>query len=190
MHPFLRIPAWQNLGPFVLVLMLAGASLWLERASMPVRLAQDAAFSHAPDAIVTGMRTALVSDDAGVQQVLLAERMAHHPDDDTYSLDAPQLRRQAAGQPALHVESRRGLVGSEGDDIYFLDAVHIERGDLTLETDYLRVMVSADRAHTDKPVAVRQGKLRIDAVGMVIDSARRTVDFGSGGNRVRSVYEK
>lgn len=187
---FLRIPAWQNLGPLALAGVLAAASVWLERVSTPVKLTQDAAFSHTPDAIVTDMRMALVGGNAGVQQVLLAKRMEHHPDDDTYSLDAPQLRRQVVGQPALYVESRRGLVSGEGDDIYFLDAVHIERGDMTLDTDYLRVMVSADRAHTNKPVAVQQGKLRIDAVGMVIDSARRTVDFGSGGNRVRSVYEK
>lgn len=186
----LRLPAWQTLGPLALVVMLASLSAWLERVSAPLTQVADAAFSHVPDTVVTAMRMALVSGDAGVQQVLLAEQMAHHPDDDTYSLEVPQLRRQAANQPALLVNARRGLVSSEGDDLYFMDAVHIERGDLTLDTDYLRVMTRADRAHTDRAVVVQQGQLRIDAVGMVIDSARRTVSFGSGGNRVRSDYAK
>jgi lipopolysaccharide export system protein LptC len=186
----LRLSSWQGLGSLALVVMLAGLSVWLERVSEPKVQMQDAAFDHAPDVLVNGVRVALVGGDARMQQVLLAERMAHHPDDDTYTLDAPQLWRQADGQSALYVESRRGLASGNGENLYFLDAVRVERGDLTMKTDYLRVMVSAARAHTDKAVVIQQGRMRIDAIGMTIDNARRTVDFGSGGNRVRSVYEK
>lgn len=188
MHAF-RIPAWQNMGPFLLVAVLAGLSVWLDRIGSPTQMAQEAAFSHEPDTVVTDMRMALIGR-ADTQQVLVAERMRHHPDDDTYTLDAPQLRKQVGNDPALLVQARRGLVSGEGDDIYFIDSVHIERADTTIDTPYLRVMVPAQRAHTDKPVAVVKGKLRIEAVGMVIDSANHTLDFGSDGNRVRSVYAK
>ena len=179
--------------PMVTVASLAMLSLWLKDVSHLADLFDMRGFRHEPGTIIEDLRLTSVSRQSSTTQVLTAQRMTHFLDDDTLRLVEPRYDRfQAAGSP-MQITARRGLVSEDHDNFYFLDEVRLQRESsrggetLVLTTDYLRVMLNMDRVRTDKPVQVRQGRIRIDAQGMEADGKSRIMQFAGP---VRSVYEK
>ena len=190
------IASWR-IGPFlpiVTVAILAALSLWLKDVSHLADLFDMRGFRHEPGMIIEEMRLTSVSRQSAATQVLTAQRMTHFLDDDTLRLVEPRYDRFQAEGPRVQITARRGLVSEDRNDFYFLDEVRLQReaghgrAPLDLTTEYLRVMLSADRMRTDKPVHVRQGQSRIDAQGgMRADGKSHTMEFVGP---VRSVYEK
>ena len=186
-----------RIGPFlpiVTVVILAALSLWLKDVSHLADLFDMRGFRHEPGMIIEEMRLTSVSRQSAATQVLTAQRMTHFLDDDTLRLVEPRYDRFQAEGARVQITARRGLVSEDRNDFYFLDEVRLQReaghgrAPLDLTTEYLRVMLSADRMRTDKPVHVRQGQSRIDAQGgMRADGKSHTMEFVGP---VRSVYEK
>lgn len=182
-----------SLLPMLTVLVLAALSLWLKDVSHLSDPFDMRGFRHEPGTIIEDLRLTSVSRQSSTTQVLTAQRMTHFLDDDTLRLAEPRYNRLQAGGARMQITSRRGLVSEDRDNFYFLDGVRLQReaghggAPLVLTTEYLRVMLAADRVRTEKPVHVQQGRSRIDAQGMEADGQSRTMNFAGP---VRSVYEK
>ncbi len=177
----------------VVVAVLATLSLWLKDVSLIADLFDMRGFYHEPGMIIEDLRLTSVSRQSSTTQVLTAQRMTHFLDDDTLRLVEPRYDRFQAEGSRMQITARRGLVSEDRDNFYFLDGVRLQREashgsePLVMTTEYLRVMLAADRVRTEKPVHVEQGRSRIDAQGMEADGKSRTMVFAGP---VRSVYEK
>lgn len=178
--------------PLLPLLGLLGVTYWLDQQVRPEPAKAAALQRHEPDAVMENF-SAIKMDEQGLPRFIMAAgKMQHYLDDDSTTLDAPRLTSLSAERPAIHVVARRGVVSGSGDEIFLRDDVEVlreadaGRGELTLQTDYLRVVPERDRADTDHAVAIFDGRNTIHAVGLEMDNRARTMKLLS---QVRSVHE-
>jgi lipopolysaccharide export system protein LptC len=125
---------------------------------------------------------------------LAAVEMRHFPDDDTTELQRPRYTQFAIGKPYTQVEGLRGYVSSNGEEVRLVDNVKVTRqafadkGEMTVETNYLKILPNQDLVTTESPVVIRQApKTVIYATGMVYEKNKQTVTLL---HKVRAHYEK
>ena len=178
--------------PLLPLLGLLGVTYWLEQQVRPEPARADAAPRHEPDAVMENFSAVRMDEQGAPRFIMAAARMQHYPDDDSTTLDAPRLTSLSAERPAIHVVARRGVVSGSGDEVFLHEDVEVlreadaGRGELTLQTDYLRVVPERDWADTDHAVAIFDGRNTIHAVGLEMDNRARTLALLS---QVRSIHE-
>jgi len=178
--------------PLLPLLGLLGVTYWLEQQARPEPARADAVQRHDPDAVMENFSAVRMNEQGTPRFIMAAARMQHYPDDDSTTLEAPRLTSLSAERPAIHVVARRGLISGKGDEVFLHDDVEVlreadaGRGELTLQTDYLRVVPERDWADTDHAVAIFDGRNTTHAVGLEMDSRARTLKLLS---QVRSVHE-
>ncbi len=177
--------------PIGLALLLALLGFWLDHLSGRVEVVDTSGFTHDPDFIVDRF-DALAFDTRGQPyQRLSARRLAHYMDDDTTVLEEPLLRNLDPAAPVT-VRSRRAVVSSDGNQVYFLDQVRMERlaednrPAMTLDTEYLHVSSDERFMRSKKPVNVRQGRSSLRADGMLVDDKLKLLTLNG---HVRGTYE-
>jgi lipopolysaccharide export system protein LptC len=81
-----------------------------------------------------------------------------------------------ANKPFTQIEGQRGLVTSDGENVYFMDNVRIvrgatpQKGELTVQTDYMHIIPDKELAMTERPVLIKQAPdTVIRATGMEYD---------------------
>lgn len=180
-----------NWMPMGLALLLAMLGFWLNHVGERVETVDNAGFTHDPDYFVENFDALAFDTDGKPYQRLAAARMIHYMDDDTTVLDKPRLRILDPLTP-VSVTAGRALLSSDGNQVYFLDQVHVERlagngaPPLTLDTEYLHVSTDARTLRSNKPVTIRRGRSYITGNGLVADD--RVRQLAMEGN-VRGVYE-
>jgi lipopolysaccharide export system protein LptC len=178
--------------PLLPLLGLLGVTYWLDQQVRPESLKVDAVQRHDPDAVMENFSAIKMDEQGAPRFIMAAGKMLHYPDDDSTTLEAPRLTSLSAEHPAIHVVARRGVIAGKGDEIFLREDVEVlreasaTRGELTLQTDYLRVVPERDWADTDHAVAIFDGRNTIHAVGLEMDSRARTLKLLS---QVRSVHE-
>lgn len=179
--------------PLAIIGVLAALTAWLGQLADEVRPAGDAGvFGHHPDYFVEDFKATAFDVDGSTRYRLSARKMVHFMDDDSTTLDEPRFSREGQGMPDVHVRSRRGLVSSDGENVYFLGEVRMEhawksdRPPLRLATEYLRVVPDANLIRTDRPVTLSEGRSTLSGGGMEADGDSRTLILAG---RVRGVYE-
>jgi len=179
---------WMPLG---LALLLAMLGFWLNHVGERVETVDNAGFTHDPDYFVENFDALAFDTDGKPYQRLAAARMIHYMDDDTTVLDKPRLRILDPLTP-VSVTAGRALLSSDGNQVYFLDQVHVERlagngtPPLTLDTEYLHVSTDARTLRSNKPVTIRRGRSYITGNGLVADDRVRQLAMEG---KVRGVYE-
>jgi lipopolysaccharide export system protein LptC len=178
--------------PLLPLLGLLGVTYWLEQQVRPEPGKADASSRHDPDAVMENFSAVRMNELGRPRFVMAAARMRHYPDDDSSELDAPRLTSLSAGRPAIHVVARRGVVSGSADEVFLYEDVEVlreasaGRSELTLQTDYLRVLPDRDWADTDRPVLIFDARNTIHGVGLEMDNKARTMELLS---QVRSVHE-
>ncbi|MFZ3019163.1 MAG: LPS export ABC transporter periplasmic protein LptC [Gallionella sp.] len=178
--------------PLLPLLGLLGVTYWLDQQVRPEPAKADVVQRHDPDAVMENFSAIKMDEQGSPRFIMAAAKMQHYPDDDSATLDAPRLTSLSVEHPAIHVVARRGVVSGSGDEIFLHDDVEVlreasaGRGELTLQTDYLRIVPERDLADTDHAVAIFDGRNTIHAVGLEMDSRARTLKLLS---QVRSVHE-
>lgn len=177
--------------PIGLALLLAVLTWWLNDLARLPKIDDNAGFSHDPDAIVVDFRV-LAFDQAGQPRSnLVAKHMQHFMDDDTSELIEPSLEFFDP-QRAARVSSRRAMVSSSGENMYFLEQVRLEQHlpgsdqPVRLETEYLQVTPQGRRMQTDRPVVLHQGSTVVQAGGMYVDDRQKFLQLSGG---VKGSYE-
>jgi lipopolysaccharide export system protein LptC len=94
----------------------------------------------------------------------------------------------------VQMQGGRGLVSSNGENVYFMDNVKViraatqSRGELTVLTAYLHIIPDQDFAQTDRPVTILQApRTVIHANGMEFYKKERVLKLF---NRVKAHYER
>lgn len=180
--------------PLVVLVLLAAITLWIDRTVQAPVYKANGSKRHDPDYIVNNFVTTKADVKGDIQYVLAAAEMKHYPDDDSTHLERPRLTQYASGKPYTQIESQQGLVSSKGDIVQFIGNVKVvrqataDKGEMTMRTQYLKVVPDTEVATTDRPVTITEGpKSVVHAVGMVYDKKKRTIQLL---NKVRAHYEQ
>jgi lipopolysaccharide export system protein LptC len=180
--------------PLALLTMLALLTFWINKSVQSPKPKPDGSSRHDPDYIMTNFVTTQTDTHGALRYKLAAVEMKHFPDDDSTSLQRPRYTQFAAGKPYTQVEGLRGQVSSDGEKVELFDNVKVTRqafadkGEMTVETDYLNILPNEDIARTDSPVVIRQApKTVIYATGMIYEKDQRTLTLL---HKVRAHYER
>lgn len=180
--------------PLVLLSLMALLTFWISRSVQPTAAKIDGSSRHDPDYIVNNFVTTQTDINGDLRYKLAAVEMKHFPDDDSTILQRPRYTQFAVDKPYTQVEGLRGYVSSNGEQVEVVDNVRVvrqafeEKGEMTVDTDYLKILPNEEIVQTPSPVVIRQApKTVIYATGMVYDKKSRTVTLL---NKVKAHYEK
>ncbi len=180
--------------PFVLFLLLAIITFWINKTVQPPVPKKDGSGRHDPDYIMSNFLTTQTDINGDLRYKLAAVEMRHFPDDGTTQLQRPRYTQFAVGKAYTQVEGLRGYVSSNGEEVQLVDNVKVTRqafagkGEMTVDTDYLNIRPNEELVTTERPVVIRQApKTVIYATGMIYEKKKRTVTLL---HRVRAHYER
>lgn len=180
--------------PLVLLLLLAVITFWINKTVQPPAVRIDGSSRHDPDYMMGNFVTTQTDAYGNLRYKLAAVEMKHYPDDDTTELQKPRYTQFAVGKPYTQVEGLRGYVSTDGEEVELFDNVKVTRqafgdkGEMTVETEYLNIRPNDELVTTDHPVVIKQApKTVIYATGMVYEKKNHTVTLL---NRVRAHYER
>lgn len=184
-----KLRAWSPLLP---LLLLLGATYWLNQQVQPLPPQPDGRKRHDPDFMVSKFSATTLNEQGLPRFLMSAEKMVHYPDDDSTYLDEPQLTGLYADRSSIHASARKGEVSSKGEEVFLRDEVKLVRAasatqsEMTFDTDYLHVIPDRDLMDTDRPVILADAHNIVRAVGMQFDNKARVVKLHA---QVRSQYE-
>ncbi|MDP3677922.1 MAG: LPS export ABC transporter periplasmic protein LptC [Methylotenera sp.] len=193
--PSMHVGARSTIGfPLALLLLLALLSFWIDKSVQPAAPKKDGSNRHDPDYIMSNFITSQTDINGDLRYKLAAAEMRHFPDDDTTHLQKPRYTQFAVGKPYTQVEGLRGYISSNGEEVELVDNVKVTRqafagkGEMTIETDYLKIRPNEELVTTESPVIIRQApKTVIYATGMIYEKKKRTVTLL---HKVRAHYER
>jgi lipopolysaccharide export system protein LptC len=167
--------------PLALLALLAALSFWIERTVQPPQPKRDGSSRHDPDYTVDNFVMNKADRDGNPRNTLAAVSMVHFPDDDSTQLVRPRYTQYSQRKPTMQIQGQRGLVSSNGENVYFMDNVKVVReatgskGELTLLTEYLHLIPDQEIARTDHPVRILQAPhTTVTGTGMELDHKLRT----------------
>lgn len=157
----------------LLLALLAALTMWADHVVQPPAPKRDGSSRHDPDYKLSNFHT-LKTDLAGNPRYMLAAtEMVHYPDDDSTTLVRPRFTQYSATKPVTQIEGSRGLVTSDGENVYFMDNVKVvrgataQKGEMTVLTNYLHIIPDQDLAMTDRQVSILQAPgTVVTAIGM------------------------
>ncbi|OIR02505.1 lipopolysaccharide exporter periplasmic protein [mine drainage metagenome] len=180
--------------PLVLLSMLALLTFWINKVVQPPVPKLDGSSRHDPDYIISNFITTQTDAHGSLRYKLAAAEMKHFPDDDSSVLQRPRYTQFTEDKPYTQVESLRGNVSSNGEIVELFDNVIVTRqafadkGEMTVETDYLNIRPNEEIVRTASPVVIRQApKTVIYATGMLYEKKTKTVTLF---HKVRAHYER
>jgi lipopolysaccharide export system protein LptC len=168
-----------SLFPLLLLLALAAASLWLERAVQAPEYDKSGKTRHDPDFIAEDFGITKIGANGKPEYILSAERMQHYPDDESTSVVAPRLVQRHDNANPVVIRADRGLIAKNGEEASFYGSVVVVReagrgqSELRVQTEYLQVVPDRDLARTDKPVIITEDDSRLSGVGMEFNNKTR-----------------
>ncbi len=181
-----------SLFPLLLILALAAASFWLERAVQAPERDKSGKTRHDPDFIAENFGITKFDASGKPEYMLSAERMQHYPDDESTSVVAPRLVQRHENANPVIIRSDRGRIAKGGDEASFYGSVVVVReagrgqSELRVQTEYLQVVPDLDLARTDKPVIITEGRSRLSGVGMEFNNKTRQFALQS---QVRGTFD-
>jgi lipopolysaccharide export system protein LptC len=152
--------------------LLAGATFWLLHAVKPPTLEHQAPPSHTPDYYFIDSTTTKLNQNGKPLYTLYADRVEHHPDDDSITLTNIVLDYYAATGPPWHVTADRGRVPKGNKIVHLKGHVHVIRRPeaggqaVHIYSPTMTVLVDPRIATTRAPVRIVRGKSTTTAVGM------------------------
>jgi lipopolysaccharide export system protein LptC len=171
-----------RLYPIVVLGLLAGASVWLERITRVDEPAAEAMAQTGPDFIAEHTRVVGYGTDGSQRYELFADRLSHFPQGDVTRLDMPRLRMINEGRET-RITARQAEVSPGGEQVDMQGEVRVRRPAaaddpaLALDSETLRIWPDAYRARTDSPVQLARGTTRADALGMRADNLFGTLEL-------------
>jgi len=180
-----RLAGWL---PLLLLGGLAALTYWLDAQVHDPGPRRDGSGRHEPDLFAEGVRAVELDADGRPTQTLAAAVARHYPDDGTIEFEAPRLAVSRAGQPSFTIEAQRARVSGDRENAYFEGAVRATReagpdqggeARIALTTEFLHVIPKQDRAQTDRPVTIEEGRGIIRATGLILDNASKTLKLKS-----------
>jgi lipopolysaccharide export system protein LptC len=184
-----RLREWLVILP---LLLLLGATYWLNQQVHPLLLKPDAKKRHDPDFVISQFSATTLNAQGLPRYTLAAQKMLHFPDDDSTQLTNLRLVSQSVKQPPMYTTAKQGEISSRGDEVFLNDEVKIvrsadaTRNEMTVTTSYLHALPELGLMDTNRPVTLKDGHNTLYAVGMKIDNQTRIIKLLA---QVRSQHE-
>jgi len=181
-----------SLFPLLLILALAAASYWLERAARGPEYDRTGKSRHDPDFLAEDFSIVKMNAAGKPEYTLSAERMLHYPDDESTSVLAPHLVQFRENAMPIVIRADRGLVSKNGDEANFYGNVLVVReagkgqNELRVETEHLQAIPDRDLARTDNAVVITEGRSRLTGTGMDVNNKTRQFALRS---QVRGTFD-
>ncbi len=167
--------------PVLFLLALSALTLWLDQKVQPPPPVRDGSARHDPDFYIDDFVARRMNPDGSRRYALKGRKLTHYPDDSSTQIQTPSFTHFEPGEAPVLVTANRALVSRNGENVYFIGDVHIDRAAfsdqqaLALRTEMLHVVPDRDLAKTDKPVLMTQGSTTVRSEGMEFDNRARTV---------------
>lgn len=157
-----------TLFPLMMLLLLAGLTLWLERTSQPENVVSGKT-RHDPDYIVNNFTIRRFDAQGKLFQTLSAKEMRHYPDDDSTEADLPHLTYHR--DLKTFVSADQAWIDSGGKTIQLEKNVRVRREntkgpETVLTTSSMTVLSDEEIARTKAPVTITQGSTVVRGIGM------------------------
>lgn len=171
-----------RLYPIIVLALLAGASVWLERVTRIDDPVGSQTEQTGPDFIAEHTRVVGFAADGSQRYELFADRMTHFPQGDITRLEQPRLRMINQGRET-RVTAMQAEVSPGGEQVDMRGEVKVRRPGaaddpaLALDSETLTVWPDSYRALTDSPVVLTRGNTRADALGMRADNLFGTLEL-------------
>ncbi len=179
-----------NLFLLALMVLLAALTYWLDQVVQKPAAAPNALLRHDPDYIVDKLLATRMDVNGRIKNTLHSVKLVHFPDDDTTEMESPRFISYAKSAPVT-ITAKKGLVSSNGENVYFRDTVRVvrspygEKSEMVMDTEYLHVLPDDNIAKTDRAVTITDANMVINAVGMELNSETRIMLLNA---RVKGVY--
>lgn len=180
--------------PLALLLLLAVLTFWIDRSVQPQLPKLDGSSRHDPDYIMSNFETTQTDVNGALRYKLAAAEMKHFPDNDATDLIKPRFIQFAKDKPYTKLEGDTGNVSSDGEQVEVFGNVLVmreafgDKGEMTVETDYLKILPNEEYATTDRPVVIKQAPgTVVYATGLIYEKQQQTVTLM---NKVRAHYEQ
>lgn len=152
-----------RLYPILALAALAGATVWLERATRSDEPRPVAEVREHPDFIGQNIRVSNFGDDGRLRYTLVAGTVRHYPLGDVTEFEFPRLRYETE-EGLLRAFADRGESHKGGEVLYLQGNAEIYRDgiagnpDISVLSDNLTLWPDDQRAATDDPVILTQGR--------------------------------
>lgn len=157
--------------PLALMFVLALLTYYLEYA-VREEAPHDTTRRHDPDYLITNFVTTTYNSDGVPETMLSAAKMIHYPDDDSTELIEPRLVQTKPNQARVTVNSLRGALSRDGEEIFLHDNVLLTREaqaarpEARLTTSFLHVVRDRSLALTDREVLIEEEDRSLAGRGM------------------------
>ena len=164
-----------SLFPVIVLTLLAGVSVWLERITQQEPVTKTDKTRHEADFSADKITLHRFDPTGKVQYILVADNMVHYADDESTELKNPRLNYLNRPEP-VWVESRFASVNKDGTTVVLTDqvlvrrAAHAGKPESTLRTEQMTVWPDDEKMRADKPVTLTQGQTVINAERMESDN--------------------
>jgi lipopolysaccharide export system protein LptC len=164
-----------SLFPVLVLTLLAGVSVWLDRVTQQEPVARTDKTRHEADFSADKITLHRFDLTGKVQYILVADSMMHYADDESSELKNPRLNYLNRPEP-VWVESRFATVNKDGSTVVLTDevlvrrAAHAGKPESTLRTEQMTVWPEDEKMRADKPVTLTQGQTVINAERMESDN--------------------
>ena len=164
-----------SLFPVIVLTLLAGVSVWLDRVTQQDPVAKTDKTRHEADFSAERITLHRFDPTGKVQYILVADSMLHYADDESSELKNPRLNYLHRPEP-VWVESRFASVNKDGTTVVLTDevlvrrAAHAGKPESTLRTEQMTVWPEDEKMRADKPVTLTQGQTVMNAERMESDN--------------------
>jgi lipopolysaccharide export system protein LptC len=161
--------------PLAIVALLAAGSIWLERATRSPEPTEEAAIIRTPDFTADTVRITGFAKDGKLYYTLDSPHLFHLPTTDTTHIEQPRLQLISQGRH-MRIDADQGEVGPKGEQVDLNGNVEAERESdppdppLRLSSSQLTVWPQEQRAVSNVPVRLSQGKTHTDANNLEADN--------------------
>ena len=180
--------------PLIMAALLALVTFWVSQTVEQQGNKIDGSSRHDPDYTMNNFVTTQTDATGKLRYVLAAKEMVHFSDDDSTVLQRPRFTQYTTDKPYTQIESLRGYVSSNGEEVELVDNVKVVRqalenkGEMQVLTEKLVILPEQDLIKTDSPVVIKQApKTVIHATGMLYNKKDQTVKLNK---RVKVHYER
>jgi lipopolysaccharide export system protein LptC len=178
--------------PLLLMLALAGLSLWLERTVREEDALHPSLRRHDPDYIIDRLVHTRFNALGAVESTLEAAKMVHYPDDDTTELLAPRMVQTKPNEPRVTLTADRGALSQDGEEVFLWGNVLLvreagqDRSETRIRTTFLHVVQARSLVRTDRDVLITEEDRVLSGRGMVYHNDSKELFLH---DRVRGRFE-
>lgn len=167
----------------LLLLIIAALSYWALLQLTEEDVVNLNKYAHYPDFTMENFTTLTMNQQGLPKNRLVADFMAHYPDDDATKLNNPELEIYRETGPPIVVRSDKGWITANNEVILLSGNVYLHQNDingikqLEVLADDAKVLVDEEYVETDKSVTVIRKRTVTNSVGMRIYMKEQHLEF-------------